>query len=209
MKILGINGSHRKGKNTAKLLELVLEEASNAGAETELVELVDLDIDPCKSCHKCLDQPECSIDDDMSGLGEKLMASDGIVLGSPVYWANVSALMKNFMDRTRWMHMSKALLEGKIGGAVVCGGFRNGGQEETLRILKEFLKAHGLILADCRDPDEPLISSGAMASLTSGFGEGEPVYRETALEDEVAVLSCRQLGRNIVNKIEDERNPKS
>ena len=73
MKILAINGSHRKGKNTALLLEFALEAAKTQGAETELLEITDLDIKPCTSCNKCLFKSECSIkDNDMTELYEKL-----------------------------------------------------------------------------------------------------------------------------------------
>jgi len=202
LKILAINGSHRKGKNTAALLEIVLEEARAGGAETELVELADLDIKLCKSCNKCLRKAQCSIDDDdMTTLGEKLLAADGIVLGSPVYWANVSARMKNFMDRTRWMHMTQNLLAGKVGGAVTCAGLRNGGQEKALEVMEHFLMAQGLVLADCRDEKKGIISACVAASLCADVKDGKPVWRKSALEDEVAVLSCRQLGRNMVELI--------
>ncbi|MDN5348524.1 MAG: hypothetical protein PWP65_2089 [Clostridia bacterium] len=88
------------------MLELVLEEASRLGAETELLEITDLDIKPCKSCNQCLKVPQCSIqDDDMGMLAAKIKAADGLVLGSPVYFGNVSARLKNFMDRTRWLYL--------------------------------------------------------------------------------------------------------
>jgi len=97
--IIAINGSHRKGQNTATLLNTLLAEAAALGATTELLELTDYTIKLCRSCNKCMGGNQCSItDDDMAIIGEKLLAADGIVLGSPAYWANVTTLMKNFMD---------------------------------------------------------------------------------------------------------------
>jgi len=67
MKALAINGSHRKGKNTAILLKAVLSELEKGGIETELIELSDFRIESCRACNKCLFKPECSIkDDDMA-----------------------------------------------------------------------------------------------------------------------------------------------
>lgn len=202
MKILAINGSHRKGKNTAALLNTVLEEAASLGAATELIELSDYNIKFCLSCNKCLGKTQCSItDDDMAGIGEKMLEADGIVLGSPVYWANVTTLMKNFMDRTRYMHMVKNLLAGKVGAAVTNAGLRHGGQEATLRIMEYFLHAQGLYLVDTRDADGPIMSAGVTGSLMADFKDGKVVWRRNATDDELTVLACKQLGRNIVAAI--------
>lgn len=202
MKILAINGSHRKGKNTADLLNLVLEEAAVLGASTELLELTDYNIKLCRSCNKCLGSTQCSItDDDMSSIGEKLLEADGIVLGSPVYWSNVSTLMKNFMDRSRYLHMVQNLLAGKFGAAVTNAGLRNGGQETTLRIMEFFLSAHGLYLVDSRNQEGPIMTSGVAGSLLADIKDGKVIWRKNTMEDESAVLAARQLGRNMVAAI--------
>lgn len=198
MKILAINGSHRKGKNTSEMLKLVLEEASASGAQTELVELVDFNIKPCVSCNKCLRRTTCSItDDDTAQLLEKMVAADAIVLGSPVYFGNVSGLTKIFIDRTRPLHMVKNLLHGKIGAAVTIAGMRNEGQEITLQIMEAFLKCQGLLVIDARDPESD-VGPRTMGTLFAGLKDGKTVWKRGVLEDEAAVLACRQLGRNIV-----------
>jgi multimeric flavodoxin WrbA len=207
MKIIAINGSHRKGKNTATLLNALLEEATAGGATTELLELTDYNIKHCLSCNKCLGRPQCSItDDDMAAIGDKLLAADGIVLGSPVYWGNVTALMKNFMDRTRYMHMVKNMLAGKVGAAVTNAGLRNGGQEMALRIMEAFLAAQGLNVVDSRDQDGPIMYSGVAGSLLADVKDGKVVWRKSVLEDEAAMLAARQLGRNMVKLIKALRN---
>ncbi|SFH11867.1 Multimeric flavodoxin WrbA [Desulfotomaculum arcticum] len=207
MKILAINGSHRKGKNTADLLNLVLEEAAALGASTELLELSDYNIKLCRSCNKCLGRPQCSItDDDMGSIGEKLLEADGIVLGSPVYWSNVSTLMKNLMDRSRYLHMVQNLLAGKVGGAVTNAGLRNGGQEATLRIMEFFLTAQGLYLVDSRNQEDPIMTSGVAGSLLADIKDGKIIWRKSAMEDEAAVLAARQLGRNMVAAIKKLKN---
>lgn len=77
MKILAINGSHRAGQNTAFLLNLALEEAKARGAETELIELSELNIEYCNGCNRCLGKPICPISDDMDELKEKMLEADG------------------------------------------------------------------------------------------------------------------------------------
>ncbi|WP_066634049.1 flavodoxin family protein [Desulfolucanica intricata] len=202
MKIIAVNGSHRKGKNTALMLNTVLEEAAAQGAAVELLELSDYNIKHCLSCNKCLGRPQCSItDDDMAGIAEKLLEADGIVLGSPVYWANVTALMKNFMDRTRYMHMTQNMLAGKVGAAVTIAGLRNGGQEMALRMMEFFLTAQGLLVVDPRGQEGPIMYGAAAGSLLADVQDGKILWRKSIMEDEAAILACRQLGRNMVNLI--------
>lgn len=199
MKIIAINGSHRKGKNTASLLNAALEAAQEQGATTELLELTDYNIKLCLSCNKCLGKPQCSItDDDMGIVGEKMLAADGIILGSPVYWSNVTTLMKNLMDRSRYMHMVENMLAGKAGGAVTNAGLRNGGQEMTLRIMESFLTAQGLCVLDSRNQDGPIMTAGVAGSLLADIKDGKVVWRRSVLEDEGAMLAARQLGYNMV-----------
>ena len=201
MKILAINGSHRRGKNTAALLNTVLEETAKMGASTELLELVDYDIKFCSACNKCLTRSQCSITDDMAAIGEKLLNADGILLGSPVYWLNVTTVMKNFMDRSRYLHLVRNLLAGKVGAAVTTAGLLHGGQETTLKIMESFLLGHGLHIVDTRDQNGGVITAGAMGSLMADFQDGKMVWRRNAADDELLVAACKQLGRNMVELI--------
>lgn len=205
MKILAINGSHRRGKNTAAMLNIVLEEAAREGAETELLELVDYNIKPCLSCNRCLKKDECTIsDDDMVKIAKKMLAADGIVLGSPVYFSNVTGLMKNFMDRTRWMHMCVNVLHGKIGAALTHAGLRNGGQETTYDIMVRFMMSHGLYVVDCRSPEGSAINLGAMGALYDSLDGDATIWRKSVLEDALAVQVCRELGRNIIRFVKEK-----
>lgn len=103
--IIGICGSPRKDGNTALLLNTALKGAGAAGANTEMVFLADYNIGYCDGCEKCYvddgkEIGECSINDDMTKvLVPKIYTCDGLILGTPSYWSNVSALMKNFIDR--------------------------------------------------------------------------------------------------------------
>lgn len=99
MKILAVVGSPRKGGNTDILVERVIQGAEEAGALVERVFLADLDIAPCDGCGSCKHSGICVLDDDMTPLYEKLLESDGWVLGTPVYCWGPSAQMKAFIDR--------------------------------------------------------------------------------------------------------------
>ncbi|MEJ5349509.1 MAG: flavodoxin family protein [Desulfosoma sp.] len=199
MKILALNGSHRKGGNTAIMLRIVLEEAQKGGAETELLELVDYRIDYCLSCHWCLREARCSIqDDEMLFLAEKLMCCDALVLGSPVYFGNVTGRMKVFMDRTRFLHMRENLLAGKLGAAVTHAGLRNGGQEMTQMILERFLVLHGFRLVEPREPGRPIYNSGISGTLFETVDQGRFRWKKSVLQDELTVEMCRALGRNLL-----------
>lgn len=206
MKAIAINGSHRKGKNTAILLKTILEELSKNGVETKLFELTDFRIEYCKACNKCLFEPKCYIeDDDMGMLAKEMLESDVIIIGSPVYNANVTSRLKTFIDRTRWMHMKKELLHGKLGAAVTVAGLRNGGQELAHAVIERFFLSRGMKIVEARDPEAGIYNMGVMATLYDHLeGEGELPsikWKKTVSDDPLAMAVCRMLARNILKEL--------
>ena len=107
--ILALNGSPRKKWNTATLLGKVLEGAREAGAETEMVHLHDLDFRGCVSCFACKRKGgrhgHCAMRDGLSPLLEKIRTADALVLGSPIYYWNVTADMRAFLERFLFSNM--------------------------------------------------------------------------------------------------------
>ncbi|MCO5381530.1 MAG: flavodoxin family protein [Methanosarcina barkeri] len=104
MKMIAINGSPRKKWNTATLLEKALEGAASEGAETELINLYDLDFKGCKSCFSCKEKggksfARCSIKDELTPVLERLEDADAVILGSPIYLGNSTGEMRSFMER--------------------------------------------------------------------------------------------------------------
>jgi multimeric flavodoxin WrbA len=95
--ILGICGSGRKEGNTGALVEAALK---GTASETELVWLIDLNIGYCTGCMRCTFEGGCWQKDGMTDLYKKLIDCDGIVLGSPCYYGDVSGLVKSMMDRS-------------------------------------------------------------------------------------------------------------
>ena len=200
MKILAINGSHRAGQNTAFLLNLALEEARAKGADTELIELSELNIEYCNGCNRCLGKPICSISDDMDNLKEKMLEADGIILGSPDYFGNVTARTKCFIDRTRPLHMVENQLKGKVGGFLTMAGLDNCGAEATNHVLENFFTTHEMLVVHPR-PAGPVIGSGITGSLMAGMKDGKPRWRRSVEEDPIAVPMAKQLGRDMTDLI--------
>jgi multimeric flavodoxin WrbA len=122
-KVVALNGSARKGGNTAILLGYVLRELESEGIDTELVELSGAKIHGCLACRKCSSRKDrrCSQRDDIGNeLIEKIDKADGILLGSPTYFADAAPEIKALMDRACYVSMANGgMLRKKVGAAVV------------------------------------------------------------------------------------------
>jgi len=101
MNILAFLGSPRKGGNSEVLLQAALRGVVAAGGRTEVIRLCDLDIHPCLNCGGCDDTGECVLQDDMTMLYDKIMASQHIILASPIFFYGITAQAKAFIDRTQ------------------------------------------------------------------------------------------------------------
>lgn len=99
MKVLGLVGSGRKDGNTKALVDKILEGASTNGHETNKIFLADMRISPIGDCGACRKAGHCKIEDDFDGLIEKVLESDCVIFGTPLYYFGPSAQMKAFIDR--------------------------------------------------------------------------------------------------------------
>ena len=99
IKVIGVVGSPRHGKNTGTLVQKVLEGVKSNGIETELFYISDYQISPCRACDACKQTGECVQDDDMKILHSAMGEAKGLVLGTPIYLDHVSAQTKVFLDR--------------------------------------------------------------------------------------------------------------
>lgn len=99
MKVLAVIGSPRKGGNTQALVEEAVRGAESAGATCETVTIASLAINPCRACEGCKKTNKCVQNDDMQSLYPRILESDALIIGSPVYWWGPSAQMKAFLDR--------------------------------------------------------------------------------------------------------------
>ncbi len=143
MKALGILGSPRKYGNASKMLDAALGELENRGFETEKVYLQSKKINYCIGCGTCLAKGKCVQRDDMDELKTMVEESDVIILASPVYYLNVTAQMKTFIDRML-PYGHRPTLRGKYGGSIVVyAGV--GRPEEVAEYLNRVLKAWGVV----------------------------------------------------------------
>ena len=122
MKVIAFNGSSRKGGNTEILISYVLDELHTEGIETELFQLAGKKIMGCRACFKCFDNKDkrCSVKNDVvNECIEKMLDADGIILGSPTYFADVSAAMKALIERSGLVaRANDDMLRRKVGAAV-------------------------------------------------------------------------------------------
>lgn len=146
MKVLAINSSARKDGNTAMLLGRVLEELRKEGIETELIQLAGQMIEPCKACWACGGQGNCvHRKDPFREIFDKMKAADGILLGSPVYSANISANMQALLERAAVVgDMNPGLFTHKVGAAVVAA--RRGGALSAVDTMNHFFLNHEMFV---------------------------------------------------------------
>ena len=140
MKVLAINGSARKDGNTAVMLRAALAPIEAAGIETELVQLHGKVIQGCVACMQCWEKKNghCAIKKDMlNELLDKMVEADGILIGSPTYFANVTTNIKSIIDRAGMVALANGYaLARKVGAAVVA--VRRGGAIHVFNSINHF-----------------------------------------------------------------------
>ncbi|MBA4418769.1 MAG: flavodoxin family protein [Syntrophus sp. (in: bacteria)] len=140
MKVVAFNGSARKNGNTAILINCVLDELMREGIETELVQFAGKNIRGCIACYKCIELKDrrCAIHNDiMNDCIEKMMGADGIVFGSPVYFADLTAGIKGFIERAGMVGRANGdLFRRKVGAAVT--SVRRAGAIHTFDSMNHF-----------------------------------------------------------------------
>lgn len=137
MRALAINGSPRKGGNTEALLRKALEPIAAAGHGTDYVQVGGTRIQGCTSCGACgrMRNRRCVMDDDIFNLAfAKALSADAIIVGSPTYFANMTAETAAFLERAGYVALANGgLLRRKIGAAVVAQ--RRGGAVNVMEAI--------------------------------------------------------------------------
>jgi len=146
MKILGLSFSPRKNGNTMILLDEALKGAKQEGAEVELYSVADKTIKPCDGCRACAKTGICHIKDDMQGLYDKLLESDGIIFGTPVYFYTMTAQAKTVIDRTIAFSTPERSLANKVGGVIVVAGSQ--GNVDTLKEFYFYMATRQILAAN-------------------------------------------------------------
>jgi len=189
-KIVAISCSPRPGQTTATSLKICLEAAQkvNDSIETELIELAGLKINGNVAAGLPLDPGE---KDDFPALVPRLTDPQvrGIIIGTPVYFSNMSSLCKAFLDRCIAFYRDDLALSNKVAGVVAVGGTRNGGQEVTVQSVCAALACQEMLVVGNGRP-------GARFGATVWSGAEGGVTK-----DEIGLATVRNLGRRVAETI--------
>lgn len=140
-KVVAINGSpHRAVGNTSVMIRMISEGLSREGIEVEEIFIADKKIEYCIGCGVCLEKQKCWRQDEHEEITDKLLAADGIILGSPVYFMHVTAQMKTFIDRSlSFGHKPRSTWKPGVAVCVSAGL----ADSETARYLESILRPFG------------------------------------------------------------------
>ncbi len=148
MKVVAFNGSPRKGGNTSLLIRNVLDVLENQGIETETIQVGGKSIHGCIACYKCFENKDChcSVDKDMlNECIDRMVAADGIILGSPTYFACMTPEIKALIDRAGMVSRANGMmLKRKAGAAVVAA--RRAGAVHTFDSINHFFTINEMIV---------------------------------------------------------------
>ena len=176
MKVLLLNGSPKPNGNTALALREMAEIFAQEGIEAEIVHVGNQDIRGCIACGSCGRLGKCVFDDAVNAIAAKFEAADGLVIGSPVYYASANATLMALMQRLFYStHFDKTM---KVGASVTIA--RRGGCSATYDEMNKFFGISGM----------PIASSQYWNSVHGG-APGQ------ALEDAEGMQTMRTLARNM------------
>jgi multimeric flavodoxin WrbA len=182
MKVLAINGSPRKNGNTSCMIKNVFTELEAEGIETELYQMKSKKVRGCIACRKCFDNKDqkCGFkNDDLNEIMAKMIEADGIILGSPTYFSNMTPELKAVIDRSGMVAIANGrILRRKVGAAVVAA--RRAGSIHTFNSINHFFTI-----------EEMIIPGSTYWNVGFGLNEGD------VEKDEEATQIMKSLGKNM------------
>ena len=182
MKVVALNGSARKDGNTSILINLVFDELKKEGIETELIQLAGNPIAGCLACYKCFKNKNrrCSVNKDMlNDIIEKMLQADGIIIGSPTYFSDVTSGTRAFIERCGFVaRANDYMFKYKVGAGVVA--VRRAGAIPAFNSIMLFL--HYM---------QMMIPGSSYWNIAIGRDPGE------VLKDEEGVQTMKTLGQNM------------
>jgi len=182
MKVVCINGSARKDGNTYQMLRMVCEELEKEGIATEIVNLSGKKLKGCIACMKCWEKKNrrCAVEkDDMNEVIGLLDAADGMLLGSPTYFANVSTELKAVIDRAGMVAKANGDMFARKAGAGVVA-VRRGGGIEVFNAMNHFFLIGQMV-----------VPGSSYWNLGRGLEKGD------VQKDEEGIATMHTLGRNM------------
>jgi multimeric flavodoxin WrbA len=176
MKVLLLNGSPKTSGNTAFALEQMAQVFADQGIDAEILHVGNQAIRGCIACNSCSKTGRCVFDDCVNQISDKFEQADGLVLGSPVYYASANATLISLLDRM--FYSSNFDKRMKVGASIVVA--RRGGCSATFDELNKYFTISGM----------PIASSHYWNSIHGG-APGE------AAEDLEGIATMRNLAKNM------------
>lgn len=191
MKVVAFNGSARKDGNTKILIETVFKELKKAKIKTELVSLAGKKIRGCTACNKCFVNQDlrCAVKGDIvNDCIEKMLDADGIILGSPTYFTDVSAEMKALIDRAGFVaKANQDMFRRKVGASVVA--VRRAGGIHAFDTMNHFFTISQMVVV-----------GSSYWNIGLGLAPGD------VAKDEEGLMTMQTLGKNmawLLHKLQD------
>ncbi len=182
MKVVAFNGSARKKGNTAIMIDIVCEELQREGISTEVISLAGKNLSGCIACYKCFERKNrrCSVEDDeMNSYIEMMLEADGIIIGSPTYFADVTANTKALIERAGMVARANGdMFRRKVGAAVVA--VRRGGATHVFNSINHFFLIGQMV-----------VPGSIYWNLAIGRDPGQ------VRDDEEGMRTMRMLGQNM------------
>jgi len=188
MKIVAIVGSPRPTGNTSLLVDQALQGAATHSCETEKIMLCQYKVNPCLGHDRCSTFPTCKQQDDIPWILEKFSNADGIILATPVYYYNMTAQMKTFIDRNYFLYTHDIPLKARTAGYIVVAG--GSAIDITLRALRRCFRIQG------SNPEERILTLTAYASRLGDI-KNQPAVLEEA----------RNLGKRMAEILINHKKP--
>ena len=179
MKVIAFNGSPKANGNTYVSINAVAEELKKEGIDVEIINVGNKNITGCKACGGCSKTGKCVINDGVNEMIEKMKDADGIILGSPVYYAGLNGTMKAFLDRAFMLvGANGAFLRHKVGVSVAVA--RRAGTIQAVDEMNKFLSFYEMVIPTANYWD-----------VAFGGAPGD------VLKDEEGMQIMRVLGKNM------------
>ncbi len=179
--VVAVVGSPRRGSNSAALVAAALGELEAAGGACETIALRDVSIAPCLAHDDCADYAACPLGDDAEAVLERVYAADCLILSTPVYYENVSAQMKAFIDRNLFRYSHDQWLRATAVGLVAVTA--ETGLQDALEALRRYVS---------------LSSEGEIPTHTCGGCAGDT---GEAAGDAALLSEARAMGRALAEEL--------
>ncbi len=188
IRVLGISGSPIKGGNCDTMVQEALKVASEVpGVETEFITLADKQIALCKHCQWCIEnRAPCKIQDDAHMVFDKMIKSDGLILGAPVWNVSVAPLFPILMSRWRYYQFFTYNFRNKVSGLLTVG-FLGMGMERALEDLEVVGRGAGFVVA-----------RGWAVASTAAFGQRPAFLEHGVLDDKAGMIRVRNVAMKVV-----------